>query len=463
MCRKQKTLQRVSPTEDRLEAENKSEVRSISLRKDYVKNGEEDLLKRILTRENLNNAFMRVKQNGGAAGIDGMNVDEMLTYLREHRESFLKSILDETYRPKPVRRVEILKPDGGTRLLGVPTVVDRMIQQAITQILSPIYEKNFSENSYGFRPKRSAHQAIRQARKYYENGYTRVVDIDLSKYFDTINHEILMNTLRVEIPDLRVLRLIKRYLKSGVMINGVFNRTEDGSPQGGNLSPLLSNIYLTVLDRELERRGHKFVRYADDINIYVKSQRSAERVLTSITKFLETKLKLKVNETKSKAGSPLRLKFLGFALHSAKGGTSGIRIHEKSIKRFKIRIKELTRRNQGISTENLFFKLKRYTTGWLNYYAIADMKSLITNMTEWIRRKIRMYIWKQWKQTKCRFENLQHLGVSPLKAWEWANTRKGYWRVALSWILSTTLTNQHLMKMGYDDILTRYNALHSSY
>jgi group II intron reverse transcriptase/maturase len=359
--------------------------------------------------------------------------------------------------------VEIPKPDGGVRLLGVPTVVDRMIQQAISQVLSPIFDPEFSENSYGFRPKRSAHQAIKQAQEYYNQGYHRVVDLDLSKYFDTINHDILLNALRSRIRDERVIKLIKRYLKSGVMINGVRNRTDEGSPQGGNLSPLLSNIYLTAFDSELERRGHKFVRYADDVNIYVKSQRSAERVLASVTRYLETKLKLKVNETKSKAGSPLKLKFLGFALYSTKAGQAGIRIHEKSIDRFRQRIREITRRNQGRSIEYVLLKLRQYTNGWLNYYAIANMKSFIKRTSEWIRRKLRTYIWKQWKRVRTRFANLQKLGVSKGKSWEWANTRKGYWHTANSWILSTTMTNNYLTKLGYDDISIRYNLLHLNY
>lgn len=462
MCRKQKIRQRSCPGKDRLEAEAKPGVRSMFAREPNSKDGA-DLFERILERNNLNRAYKQVKRNGGAPGIDGMTVDHLLEYLHEHKESFLESLRNETYRPLPVRRVEIPKPDGGVRLLGVPGVCDRMIQQAISQVLTPIYEEEFSEASYGFRPGRNAHQAIRQAQEYYNQGYTRVVDLDLSKYFDTINHELLMEELRAKISDPRVLNLIKRYLKSGVMINGVFNRTEDGSPQGGNLSPLLSNIYLTAFDRELERRGHKFVRYADDVNIYVKSQRAAERVLGGSKKFLEAKLKLKVNESKSKAGSPLKLKFLGFALRSTSKGQAGIRVHEKSIDRFKAKIRELTRRNQGNSVDYMLLKLRQYTMGWLGYYAIADMKTFMQNSSEWIRRKIRTYVWKQWKRVRTKFERLQSCGIERGKAWEWANTRKGYWRVAGSWILTRALTNQRIAAMGYDDISFRYNALHSSY
>lgn len=422
-----------------------------------------DLFEQVLERNNLNKAYKQVKRNGGAPGVDGMTVDGLLSYLHEHKESFLESLRNGTYRPIPVRRVEIPKPDGGIRLLGVPAVMDRMIQQAISQVLSPIFEKEFSETSYGFRPRRSAHQAIRKAQEYYNQGYRRVVDIDLSKYFDTINHELLMKQLRSTITDLRLLCLIKRYLKSGVMTNGVVTRTEEGSPQGGNLSPLLSNIYLTAFDRELERRGHKFVRYADDVNIYVKSQRAAERVLSSSRKFLEAKLKLKVNEAKSQAGSPLKLKFLGFALRALPEGGSGIRIHEKSIDRFKAKIRELTRRNQGNSTEYMLLKLRQYTVGWLGYYAIADMKSLMKVSDEWIRRKIRTYVWKQWKRVRTRYDRLQKLGIPKGKAWEWANTRKAYWRIAGSYILHRSLTNQRIAEMGYDDLSIRYNALHLNY
>lgn len=462
MCRSQKIRQRNCPEMNRLEAEDNPGVRSMLERETEEKDGA-DLFEQVLERNNLNRAYKQVKRSGGAPGVDGMSVDDLLKHLREHKESFLESLRNETYRPASVRRVEIPKPDGGVRLLGVPTVMDRMIQQAISQVLSPIFEEEFSETSYGFRPGRNAHQAIRQAEKYYNQGYRQVVDLDLSKYFDTINHDLLLSQLRAKISDKRVISLIKRYLKSGVMINGIVPGTEEGSPQGGNLSPLLSNIYLTAFDRELERRGHKFVRYADDVNIYVKSRRAAERVLASSRKYLETKLKLKVNESKSKVGSPLKLKFLGFALRSTTRGQAGIRIHEKSIDRFKNKVRELTRRNQSKSVGEMLMKLRQYTIGWLGYYAIADMKSFMKSSSEWIRRKIRTYVWKQWKRVRTKYERLQELGIPKGKAWEWANTRKGYWRISDSWILTRSLTNQRIAEMGYDDISIRYNALHSSY
>ena len=462
MCREQKIPNRNCSEEGRLEAERNPGVRSMSTRETGNKVGAE-LFERMLERGNLDKAYKQVKMKRGAAGVDGMTVNGLLEYLHEHKESFLENLRNESYNPQSVKRVEIPKPDGGVRLLGIPTVMDRMIQQAIAQVLTPIFEPEFSEWSYGFRPGRNAHQAIRQAQEYYNQGYRRVVDIDLSKYFDTINHELLMSMLRERIDDQRLLNLIKRYLKSGVMINGVVTPTEEGSPQGGNLSPLLSNIYLTVFDREMERRGHKFVRYADDVNIYVKSQRAAERVLQSSRRFLETKLKLKVNESKSQAGSPMKLKFLGFALRSAPKGGARIRIHEKSIARFDNKIRILTRRNQSRTIDEVLRRLQQYTTGWLNYYAIADMKDIIRHRNEWIRRKLRTFLWKQWKRIRCRAGNLQKLGIQTHQAWEWANTRKGYWRIAKSPILTRSLTNQRIAEMGYDDILLRYNELHSNW
>jgi group II intron reverse transcriptase/maturase len=437
-------------------------ARSIAALEPAEKDGADSLLERILHRDNLNAAYKRVKRNGGAAGVDGMTVDEMLPYLREHSEELVASIRGGWYKPKPVRRVEIPKPDGGVRLLGVPTVIDRMVQQAVMQVLQPIFEETFSENSYGFRPGRNAHQAIRKAKMYYDYGYTHVVDIDLAKYFDTVNHDILLELVGREVKDKAVLKLIRKILKSGVMVDGLFNPTEEGTPQGGNLSPLLSNIYLAEFDRMLESRGHKFVRYADDCNIYVQSRRAADRVMESCTKFLEGKLRLKVNREKSKTGSPLRLKFLGFSLYKVKG-KSGIRPHEKSLKKFKDTVRKLTSRKQGKSIEVILANLKRYTMGWLGYYAIADMKSRIMELNEWIRRRIRQIHWKQWKRTKARHDNLRRLGIPIGKAWEWANSRLGYWRVAGSWILTRSLTNEYLASIGYDDISKRYEVLHSSY
>ena len=462
MQRPQKTVKAGCPCEGMLETKSNKGACSIALTETDREDGAENLLERILDRNNLNQAYLKVKRNGGSAGVDGMTVEEMLPYLREHREELLESLRSERYKPKAVRRVEIPKPDGGKRMLGVPTVIDRMIQQAIVQVLQPMYEPLFSENSYGFRPKRSAQQAMKQALEYYNEGYTQVVDLDLAKYFDTVNHEILIGMLREQVKDERVIRLIRKYLKSGVMINGLISPTTEGTPQGGNLSPLLSNIYLTAFDRMLESRGHKFVRYADDCNIYVKSRRAAERVMANCTKFLEGKLKLKVNRKKSQVGSPLRLKFLGFSMYKT-GKKAGIRPHGKSIKRFKDKIRELTSRKQARSVELILKRLKRYTVGWLGYYSIADMESRIKSLNEGIRRRIRQIYWKQWKKIKTKHDNLVKLGIDNENAWKWANSRKAYWRIADSHILHRSLTNKYLASVGYDDILERYKVLHSNY
>ena len=462
MQRPQKTTKVGCPCEGMLETKSNKGACSIALTETDRKDGAENLLERILDRNNLNQAYLKVKRNGGSAGIDGMTVEEMLPYLKEHREELLETLRNERYKPKAVRRVEIPKPDGGKRMLGVPTVIDRMIQQAIVQVLQPMYEPLFSENSYGFRPKRSAQQAMKQALEYYNEGYTQVVDLDLAKYFDTVNHEILIGMLREQVKDERVIRLIRKYLKSGVMVNGLISPTTEGTPQGGNLSPLLSNIYLTAFDRMLESRGHKFVRYADDCNIYVKSRRAAERVMANCTKFLEGKLKLKVNRKKSQVGSPLRLKFLGFSMYKT-GKKAGIRPHSKSIKKFKDKIRELTSRKQARSVEMILKRLKRYTVGWLGYYSIADMESNIKRLNEWIRRRIRQIYWKQWKKIKTKHDNLVKLGIDNENAWKWANSRKAYWRIADSHILHKSLTNKYLASVGYDDILERYKVLHSNY
>lgn len=462
MQRPQKTAKVGCTCEGMVETESSKRACSIAALETERKDGAECLLERILSRNNLNQAYLKVKRNGGAAGIDKMTVEEMLPYLKEHREELLEKLYSGKYKPKAVRRVEIPKPDGGKRMLGVPTVIDRMLQQAIVQVLQPIFEPTFSENSYGFRPKRRAGQAIQKAVEYYDEGYRHVVDLDLAKYFDTVNHDILMDMIRAEVKDERVIDLIRKFLKSGVMINGLISPTNEGTPQGGNLSPLLSNIYLTAFDRLLESRGHKFVRYADDCNIYVKSRRAAERVMANCVKFLEGKLKLKVNRTKSQVGSPLKLKFLGFSLCKI-GKRTGIRPHGKSVKRFKDKIRELTNRKQARPIEMILKRIKVYTTGWLGYYSIADMERFMKRCNEWIKRRIRQIYWKQWKKVSARFDNLKRLGIDKHKAWEWANSRKGYWRISDSWILHRSLTNKYLASVGYDDIYQRYKVLHLNY
>lgn len=332
------------------------------------------LLEKVLDRENLNLAYRRVKKNGGSHGVDGMKVEELLSYLKQHGENLKQTLLNGKYRPQPVRRVEIPKPDGGIRLLGIPTAVDRMIQQALAQVLSPIFEKEFSNYSYGFRPGRNAHDAIKQAEQYINQGYNVVVDLDLEKFFDRVNHDKLMYLLAKRISDKRILKLIRAYLESGVMLGGLSNPTREGTPQGGPLSPLLSNVMLHELDKELERRGHRFCRYADDCNIYVKSKKSGNRVMDSVSQFIEKRLKLKVNRNKSAVDYPTNRKFLGFSFYYLKGIVR-LRVHPKSYKRLKARLKELTGRSIGISMESRIDKLNQTIRGWVNYYILADMRT----------------------------------------------------------------------------------------
>jgi group II intron reverse transcriptase/maturase len=413
------------------------------------------MLDKVLAYSNMLEAAEHVIRNKGAPGVDGMTVDELLPYLETHYRELVGRILDKTYRPEPVRRVEIPKPDGGVRLLGIPAVIDRMVQQAVAQILVPMTEEIFSEHSYGFRPGRSAHDAIREAKGYFDEGYGHVVDIDLAKYFDSLNHDKLMSMLKEIVGDSRVRWLIFRFLKSGVMINGLVSATDEGSPQGGPISPVISNLYLTKFDRMLEKRGLKFVRYADDCNIYVKSRRAAERVMKSATRFLEGVLKLKVNQDKSKVGSPRKLKFLGFALWKL-GNKSGVRIHEKSQKRFKDKVIAITKRNRGRSLRFVLDELRRYIIGWMGYYRLASLTGMTKKWDGWIRARVRMYIWKQWKRVGTRAKMLRLLGLHREKAWMWANTRKGYWRVAHSQILSITLTNKRLEALGLINMSKRY-------
>lgn len=409
----------------------------------------ERLLEKILDKDNLNDAFKRVKANKGAHGVDGMETDELLQYLKDNGEQLKQSILDGKYHPNPVRRVEIPKEDGKQkRKLGIPTVVDRWIQQAIAQVLTPIFEVQFSDNSYGFRPKRSAHDAIKRCQENIEQGYKYAVDMDLEKYFDTVNQSKLIEVLSKTIKDGRVISLIHKYLKAGVVVRHKYGDTEVGVPQGGPLSPLLSNIMLTELDKELEKRGHRFVRYADDLIILCKSKRSARRTLDKIIPFIENKLFLKVNKNKTVVEYVGKVKFLGFTFYQYKG-KARVRIHPKSIAKMKRRIKELTARSNGMGNDSRKNKLKSYIMGWINYFKIADMKNLLLDIDEWMRRRIRMVYWKQWKRIRTRFKMLQTLGIYKQKAWEFANTRKGYWRISGSPILSKSLNNDTLKRFGF--------------
>ena len=449
--------------EIRVELKDNVGVRSISSMSEKGRNDVNEyaskLLEEILEPSNMNLAFKRVKANKGSHGVDGMTVNELLQFLKQNGKQLRQSLLEGKYKPQPVRRVEIPKPDGGIRLLGIPTVVDRVIQQSIAQILSPIYEQKFSKTSYGFRPNKSAKEAVLKCKEYIDAGYKWAVDIDLAKYFDTVNHDKLMRLLSETVKDGRVLSLIRKYLRSGVMINGTVEETEIGCPQGGNLSPLLSNVMLNELDKELVRRDLKFCRYADDANIYVKSKKSAERVMASITRFIEEKLKLKVNKEKSAVDRPWKLKFLGFSFYAKKGGT-GIRVHPKPVEKFKQKLKEITGRSKSMSMEQRMEKLRQCIIGWVNYFNMADMNNLVKTLDKWLRRRIRMCFWKQWKKVKTKHENLVKLGIAKSKAWEYANTRKSYWRIASSPILARTLTNEYLKKIGFVSISERYSSEH---
>ena len=421
-----------------------------------------DLLERILSRENLNKAYKRVRANKGAPGIDGMTVEDALPWFRQHRKELLDSIQAGKYKPQPVRRKEIPKPDGGVRELGIPTVIDRVIQQAIAQQLNPIFEPRFKDGSYGYRPNRSAQQAIQKVKEYAEQGYTTAVEIDLSKYFDTLNHELLMNMVREEVKDKRVTDLIKKYLKSGVMVEGLLVKTEEGSPQGGPLSPLLANIYLNKYDQEMTRRGVKVIRYADDIVILAKSKRAGERLLESSKRFLEGKLKLKLNTEKSKVVSVYSIrnfKFLGFALGKGREGVY-IRVHAKSLKKAKQKLKELTSRSQGRNVRKVMENVKAFIRGWLGYFGIANMKTTMQEWDGWLRRRIRMYRWKQWKKPSARVRNLMKLGMPQWMAYRNGNSQKGYWAVAGSGILTHTITNERLVRAGYFSLSDRYESLH---
>lgn len=420
------------------------------------------LFERVLSRNNLNQAYLQVVRNKGAAGVDGMTCDQLLPYLKEHREELLESLYNGTFRPQPVLRVEIPKSDGGVRKLGIPTVIDRMIQQAINQVLQPLFDPTFSDTSFGFRPKRSAHQAIIQAKTYYEQGYKYVVDIDMKAYFDTVNHDKLMYYIGRKVQDKRVLRLIRQYLKSGIMVNGLFEASDEGTPQGGNLSPLLSNIYLNEFDKLLTERGHRFVRYADDCNIYVKSRRAGYRVMESSIKFLEGKLKLTVNREKSAVGSPVKRKFLGFCILPTRNGVK-IRPHQQAKTTVKQKLKKITKRNRGRGIEVLLKQIKQLMMGWINYYGISTMKSFMKDLNGWLKRRIRQYIWKQWKVPRTKRNNLIQLGIDEQKAYEWSNTRRGYWRISASYILHRSLTDEKLAQLGYIDISKKYQFVHSNY
>jgi len=404
------------------------------------------LMEEVCQRDNLWQALKRVQANKGAPGVDGMTVRMLPKHLKRHWPKIREQLLAGTYRPQPVKRVEIPKPDGGVRKLGIPTALDRFIQQAVLQVLQERWDRTFSQHSYGFRPRRSAHQAVAQAQAYIAAGYGITVDIDLEKFFDRVNHDMLMGRIAKRVEDKRVLKLIRALLNAGVMENGLVNSSEEGTPQGGPLSPLLSNLMLDDLDRELERRGLRFVRYADDCNIYVRSRRAGERVMQNITRFITGKLKLKVNQEKSAVARPAERKFLGFSFTS--GRQPKRRIAPKSLMRFKKRIRELTKRNRGVSLERMVEQLRLYLTGWRGYFGFCQMPSVLRDLDSWIGRRLRCFQWKQWKRGTTRVAELRKRGVGKDLAARTAGSSRGLWHISRSPALSIALPGACFDSLG---------------
>lgn len=416
------------------------------------------MLERILSRQNLLDALARVEKNKGSHGVDKMPVTSLRWYFKEHWTTLRAQLEAGTYIPQPVRRVEIPKPNGGIRKLGIPTVIDRFLQQAIAQVLTKIYDPLFSKQSYGFRPNKRGHDAVRQAKGYIKAGYRWVVDIDLEKFFDRVHHDRLMRKLSERIDDKRVLQLIRRYLQAGIMEHGLVRTNTEGAPQGGPLSPLLSNIVLDEWDKELEKRGHCFVRYADDCQIYVRSKRAGQEALKNMTKYLEQKLRLKVNEKKSAVDRPWKRTFLGFSFTPSKEEPK-IRISKRSFQRFRQQVRKLTSRRRSMAMKDRIKKLNQYLVGWMGYFQLADTPSVFKALDQWIRRRLRMIRWKEWKKIKTKQKNLVKLGVPKGKAWEWANTRKAYWRIAKSPVLHKTLGNPYWINQGLKGLHARYQHL----
>jgi RNA-directed DNA polymerase len=411
---------------------------------------------------NMARALRRVERNGGAPGPDGMTTAELRPFVDANWAEIRRSLDAGTYRPQPVRRVEIPKPGGGVRELGVPTVLDRLIQQAIAQVLTPIFDPEFSGWSFGFRPGRSAHQAVEAARAHIAAGGTWVADVDLDRFFDRVNHDALMARVARKVGDRQLLRLIRRYLEAGVMSEGVVIEAEEGTPQGSPLSPLLANIMLDDLDKELERRGHRFVRYADDLRVYVGTRRAAERVLESVSGFIERRLRLKVNGDKSAADRSDRRGLLGFGFFKRQGEVK-VRIDRKAIKAVKARIRRFTARNWGVSMAHRIGALNRFITGWCAYFAMSEAPSVFAELDEWLRRRLRQCQWKQWKRVRTRLRELSRLGIKRNLAWQWANTRRGSWRVAGSAILSRALPNAHWQGLGLIGFVEAYGRVRAAW
>lgn len=405
------------------------------------------LMEDILERENMLRALKRVRANKGAPGIDGMTVDRLPAYLKRHWPKIEQDLLDGRYKPLPVRRVEIPKPSGGMRLLGIPTVQDRLIQQAVAQVLQPIWDPTFSDNSFGFRPGRSQHDALKRAKTYVQDGYRHIVDMDLAKFFDTVHHDRLMSRLATRVHDKRVLKLVRRFLTAGVMTGGLVSPSVEGTPQGGPLSPLMSNIVLDELDKELEKRGLRFVRYADDFVIYVRSKKAAQRVMQSITRFIERRLKLKVNQEKSAVSHPWWRPYLGFSFTSRRDNPR-IRIHSKSIQRFKQRVRELTGRSCGLSIGQVIARLNQFMKGWWNYFRHADVAAGFRSINYWVRRRLRAIIWEQWKNPRTRVKELKKRGIYHLHALLTGCSRKGAWRMSkVKWVV-IAMPNAYFDQLG---------------
>jgi RNA-directed DNA polymerase len=413
----------------------------------------EQLMEEVCGRKNCQQALARVKSNKGSAGTDGMTIEQLPAYLKQHWPAIREQLLRGTYKPQPVKRVEIPKPDGGMRKLGIPTVLDRFIQQAVMQVLQGRWDRTFSHSSYGFRPGRSAHQAVAKAQQYIAAGYGWVVDLDLEKFFDRVNHDKLMAQIAKRINDKQLLKLIRAFLRAGVMEGGLVSPVDEGTPQGGPLSPLLSNIVLDELDRELERRGHRFVRYADDSNIYVLSRRAGERVMTSIKQFITRQLKLKVNEQKSAVARPRERKFLGFSFTWQREPKR--RIAPKAIARFKQRVRELTRRTRGVSVETMVAQLGRYLTGWRGYFGFCQTPSVLQRLDRWLRRRLRSVVWKQWKYARVRFAELRKRGLSKDLAAQTAGSAHGPWRLSNSPALAIALPNVYFASLGLPSLVVK--------
>ncbi|MDQ0189853.1 group II intron reverse transcriptase/maturase [Alicyclobacillus cycloheptanicus] len=414
-----------------------------------------NLLERMLQRENMLLALKRVESNKGAPGTDGVTVEQLRSYVQMHWADIRQQLLTGAYKPQPVRRVEIPKPGGGMRKLGIPTVLDRLIQQALLQVLTPIFDSGFSPNSFGFRPGRKAHDAVKKAQEYIREGYAWTVDMDLAAFFDRVNHDMLMARVARKVEDKRILKLIRAYLNAGVLENGVVVRSEEGTPQGGPLSPLLANILLDDFDQELTKRGHKFVRYADDCNIYVKSRRAGERVMTSLTRYLEEDPKLKVNRDKSAVDRPQRRKFLGFSF--LYGKQAPIRLADRTIERFKDRVRQMTSRTRSMPLSERIRQLNAYIMGWVAYFRVAQMKGHCERLDEWIRRRLRMCIWKQWKRVKTRYRKLRALEQPEWIVHMMANSRRGPWLMAKN--LNKAMDKTYFEALGLKSLKERYLEL----